>query len=57
MAENIKNELRNAFNEAAQDELLNAEELGAVEGAGNSGCVINNGNCSEGCACSSDQNP
>jgi len=53
MAENIKNELRHAFNEAAQDEMLNAEELGAVEGGGvdvNIPCT-NKGNSVAGCAC------
>lgn len=54
MAENFKNELKNAFKEAAQDELLNAEELGAVEGGGavdvNIPCT-NKGNCVAGCAC------
>lgn len=56
MAENVKNELKNALKEAAQDELLNAEELGAVEGGSvvdvNFPCT-NNGNCVAGCACPS----
>lgn len=56
MAENVKNELKNALKEAAQDELLNAEELGAVEGGSvvdvNFPCT-NKGNCVAGCACPS----
>ena len=52
MAENVKNELRNALKEAAQDELLNAEELGAVEGGANLNIpCTNKGNCAPGCAC------
>lgn len=54
MAENIKNELKNAFKEAAQDELLNAEELNSVEGGGtNLIACKENGNCVAGCACDS----
>ena len=54
MAENVKNELRNALKEAAQDELLNAEELNSVEGGGTNiiACKENN-NCVAGCACDS----
>ena len=55
MAENVKNELRNALKEAAQDELLNAEELSAVEGGSDLNIVCSNkGNCVAGCACEQD---
>lgn len=54
MAENVKNELKNAFKEAAQDELLNVEELNSVQGGGtNLIACKENKNCVAGCACDS----